>query len=235
MIKIKYLLIKLVSLVRGVIMRKVKPANKYFLATRSLRPISVKFGFDRGKPIDRYYIEKFLEENKKFIKGRSLEIVDNKYSVKYGGSNVVKSDVLDMFPTKIANIHGNLKNLKRIVKDDTYDCLIITHTFGMIDDYDAAIKECYRILKPGGSLLVTVSSFSPTHDIEHNFWRFTTASAKLVFGKYFKDMKVKSYGNVFSGQCFWVGLAMEDLTQRELDYNDPSYPCIVTVWAKKEK
>ncbi|MGB2696377.1 MAG: class I SAM-dependent methyltransferase, partial [Candidatus Zixiibacteriota bacterium] len=52
----------------------------------ALSPISRQFGFDRGKPIDRYYIENFLNENKHFIRGRVLEIGDNSYTKKYGSA-----------------------------------------------------------------------------------------------------------------------------------------------------
>src|SRR5258708_1276969 len=37
------------------------------------RPISTSFGFDRGTPIDRYYIENFLGRNAGDIRGRVLE------------------------------------------------------------------------------------------------------------------------------------------------------------------
>lgn len=230
------LIIKIISPIRAIIMRKIKSKNNYFLATRNLKPVSYKFGFDRGKPIDRYYIEKFLEENKNLIKGNCLEIVDNSYTLKYGNKKITKSDILDNnFKNKGATIHGNLKKLI-MISDNTYDCLIITHTLGMIDDYETAIRECHRILKPGGALLVTLSSFSPVWD-EYTMWRFTVSAAKYVFGKYFKkqNLIVKSYGNVLVGQCFWVGLAMEELTKKELNYNDPHFPCIITIRSIKEK
>lgn len=215
----------------------MKPNNNYFLATRSLKPLSKKFGYDRGKPIDRYYIEKFLEENKKMIKGRCLEIVDNFYTLKFGEKNVTKDDVLDNNPKNFrANIHGDLRNLT-MINDDTYDCLLITQTLGMIDDYEAAIRECHRILKPGGVLLVTVSSFSPVWDLECSIWRFTVAACKYVFSKYFRqeNLTVKSYGNVLVGQCFWVGMSVEEMTVEELKFDDPHFPCIITVKAMKER
>lgn len=230
----KELIIKFIKKIRAFVVRSVNLKRFYFLATRSTNPISRKFGFDRGTPIDRYYIEKFLEQNKHHIKGRCMEVVDNQYTKKFGKNKVTKSDIIDNNPkNKQATIYSDLRKMEKI-KSNNFDCLIITHTFGMIDDYDRAIKECYRVLRPDGTLLVTVSSFSPTYDIEHNFWRFTTASAKLAFGKYFKNIKVKSFGNVLSGQCFWVGLAMEELTKKELNYNDPHFPCIVSIKAIKE-
>ncbi len=231
----KNFLIKITASIRAIVMRKIKPKDRFFLATRSLKPISTKFGFDRGKPIDRYYIEKFLNVNKGLIKGSCLEIVDNLYTLKYGKDKVSKSDVLDNnFKNKLANIHGDLRKLD-IVPDNKYDCLIITHTLGMVDDYEAAIRECLRILRPGGNLLVTLSCFSPVYD-KYTMWRFTANAAKYVFSKYFRREKliVKSYGNVLSSQCFWVGLATEELTKEELDFNDPRFPCIVTVVATKQ-
>lgn len=225
----KKIIINILNPIRAVIMRRIKPNSKYFLATRSLKPLSNKFGYDRGKPIDRYYIEKFLRENKKYIKGRCLEIVDNSYSLKFGGKKVTKSDVLDNNPKNSdANIHGDLRNLS-MIENNKYDCIILTQVLGLIDDYEAAIKECKRILKPSGVILLTSACFSPTLDINQNFWRFTSASIKYIFGKFFNRNKlfVKSYGNVLAGQCFWVGLAQEELSKKELEYNDPRYPCIV--------
>jgi SAM-dependent methyltransferase len=230
-------LINIVSSLRATFMKKVKPKDKYFFATRRLEPISTKFGFDRGTPIDRYYIEKFLAKNRKFIEGRCLEVVDDSYSKKFGGKRVKKRDILDNNLKNFkANIHGDLRNLT-MVGDNVYDCLILTHTLGMVDDFDAAIRECHRILKPSGVLLVTVSSFSPVWDLENSIWRFTVAACKYAFGKYFKpkNLTVKSYGNVLTGQCFWVGLSQEELTKRELDYNDPHFPNIITIKAIKER
>ena len=41
---------------------------------RRTRPLSDDFGYDRGYPIDRYYIERFLAQHRSHIKGRILEV-----------------------------------------------------------------------------------------------------------------------------------------------------------------
>ncbi len=46
-------------------------------------PISRVFGFDRGTPIDRYYIESFLQENKTDIRGVVLEIAESTYTKQF--------------------------------------------------------------------------------------------------------------------------------------------------------
>ena len=51
---------------------------------RSLRPISTVFGQDRGTTIRRYYIERFLAAERGAIRGRILEIGENRYSRMFG-------------------------------------------------------------------------------------------------------------------------------------------------------
>lgn len=48
-----------------------------------LVPFNRRFGADHGKPLDRVYIEKFLEKNKLFITGNVVEVADNFYTMKY--------------------------------------------------------------------------------------------------------------------------------------------------------
>lgn len=237
-INLKQLMIVLVGPIRSRIMRLIRPKNKYFLfgtSKKRLKPISKVYGFDRGKPIDRYYIEKFLENNKKYIKGKCLEITDNVYTKKYGGRKVKESDVLDIDEKNgRANITGNLKKLGGI-KSDTYDCVILTHVLGMIDDYEKAIVECRRVLKSTGALLITWSSVASPLVSGGCYWKLTPNSAKYIFGKYFSKSKLKigSGGNVLSGQAFWVGLSTEELSEKELSHNDPRYPIIITIRAVK--
>lgn len=91
--------------VRSRITKGLSPKRDYFLfPVRNLHPISSKFGFDRGTPIDRYYIEKFLNNYREYIHGKCLEITDNTYTKRFGGKEVVQSDVLDI---NTANLKAN--------------------------------------------------------------------------------------------------------------------------------
>lgn len=217
-----------ISLLRAQLSRWCYPPSAHWLATRSIHPLSRRFGFDRGTPIDRYWIEAFLAAHRNQITGRVLEITDTHYTRLFG-HGVTVADALDLNSrNRRANLHGDLRDLQKLIPSHTYDCLILTHVLGMIDDYNAALRECQRILKPGGTLLLTSSCFAPlTSGLHSNYWRLTPASAQYVLGHHFRQVQVTSYGNVLTGQAFWVGLAQEELTPAELEYNDPHYPCIV--------
>src|SRR3989442_11062277 len=79
-----------------------------YLLTKRLRPISTMAGIDRGRPLDRYFIDKFLEANQHLIRGHCLEIKDNAYTVRFGGAKVTQSDVLDINrENKEATIYGD--------------------------------------------------------------------------------------------------------------------------------
>src|SRR5262249_33949153 len=51
---------------------------------RTTRPISPVWGLDRGIPLDRHYIQSFLERHRVDVAGRVLEIKDPGYTRMFG-------------------------------------------------------------------------------------------------------------------------------------------------------
>lgn len=207
---------------------------------RRVTPIEPDFGWKRGKPIDRYYIEKFLASHADDIQGRVLEMSDNFYTSMYGGDRVTKSDVMQVIDGPQVDIVADLTDCsENQIPSNTYDCVILTQTLPFIYDVRAAMKTLYRILKPGGILLTTfagISQISP-EDVElwGEYWRFTKISSQLLFEEFFppQHLTVEAYGNVFTAITFLHGFATEELRQQELDYHDPNYEVLVTVRAVK--
>lgn len=220
---------------------------------RRLTPISPDWGFDRGSPVDRYYVEKFLSgQAQQDIRGHTLEIEDNTYTHQFGGDRVTKSDVLHVKEgNPNATIVADLTCAEQI-PSNTFDCIVLTQTLQLVYDLRSAVKTLYRILKPGGVVLATVpgitqiSHYQPeqasdtwAHDTDNWSncwcWSFTTLSAKRLFEDAFspENVAVESYGNVLAATAMLHGLAAQELHQTELDYRDPDYQVIITVRAKK--
>ncbi len=217
---------------------KTKPI--FWGSLRRLTPISKVFGLDRGKPIDRYYIEKFLLANQQNIKGIVLEIGDNTYTKLFGGENVLHSDVLHVISgNPMATVIADLTSAEH-VKSDQFDCIILVQTLQFIYDLRSALKTVHRILKPGGVLLVTTSGISQISRYDMNrwgeYWRFTTLSAQKLFGEFFseKNVSVQALGNVLVANAFLHGLSVRELKQKELDFNDPDYQMLITIRAFKD-
>lgn len=205
---------------------------------RRLSPVSRLYGWDRGTPVDRYYIEKFLNDQRGAIRGHVLEVSENTYTKKFGGEQVTANDVLHYDnPEPPVTIVGDLTNAPHI-PSNAFDCLIITQTLMMIYDFNAAIQTLHRILKPGGSVLCTVPGLSQIADPPWRstwHWGFTQSSAQRMFSDVFGDeaVTVEVYGNVLSTISFLQGLAAEELTRAELELRDPDYQMLIAVKATK--
>jgi len=216
--------------------RFLKPANWKDL--RTTKPLSNVFGLDRGTPIDRYYIEKFLRENSGSIRGRVLEVENNAYTLKFG-KGISESVVLHYTPgRKGVTIVGDLTKTETL-PPGTIDCFICTQTFNFIYDFKAAIRGAHYLLNDGGVLLCTLAGLSQIsrYDMDRwgDYWRFTDRSAKEVFGEVFgkENVVVRPYGNVLASVGMLHGVSMEELTAAELDVADQDYQIVVTVVATK--
>jgi SAM-dependent methyltransferase len=202
----------------------------------SITPVSDQWGYDRGNPIDRHYIESFLGDHRNDIGGRVVEVMDTRYTERFG-SHVTRSDVLDIDASNPrATIIADLADATGIA-NDTFDCIVLTQVLQLVFDVPAAVSHLERILKPGGVLLATVPGISRVgrRELSTDFWRFTPESCRRLFAANFRpdDVRVQSYGNVLSASAFLTGLAAEELSKEELDTADSSYPVIIAVRARK--
>jgi len=206
---------------------------------KKTKPVSEIFGLERGTPIDRYYIEKFLAANSNHIKGNVLEIAESTYTKQFGGDKVTKKEILHYTnDNPEATIIGDLTKIESLPAD-RIDCFICTQTFNFIYDFKKAIGGAYHLLKKDGFLLATLGGISQIsrYDMDRwgDYWRFTSLSAlqsfEEIFGK--GKVKVETYGNVLTAISFLEGISVEELSQKELDHKDENYQLLITVVAQK--
>jgi SAM-dependent methyltransferase len=201
-------------------------------------PISKEFGFDRGKPVDRRYIEVFLASRSSDIRGRVLEIGDNEYTRRFGGDGVTKSDVLNRYQGHPSTTFvGDLADGENI-PSDTFDCIVLTQTLHLLFELEGAVATLWRILKPAGTLLVTVPWVSPIDRGEWGdswYWSLTPAALRRLLSDRFgpDNVDVTHYGNVYAATAFLYGLAEHELRAEDLDVHDPHCPVIVAGRARK--
>jgi SAM-dependent methyltransferase len=203
---------------------------------RRTTPLSDGFGFERGTPVDRYYIDRFVEQNRSAIRGHVLEVKNSKYTKRFG-VGVTERSVLDVDPTNpAATIVADLAAADAII-DDTFDCFILTQTLQFIYNARAALFHAHRILRPGGVLLCTVPAVARISPgcLDSEYWRFTRASCEALFGEVFPPEKViaRTHGNVLTSIAALTGMAMEELKRRELDRDEDHFPTLVSVRAEK--
>ncbi len=208
-------------------------------ATHRVSPSSPLLGLE-GRPVDRFYIEKFLESFAPDIQGRVLEIGDARYTERFGSGRVKSSDVLNAIAgNPEATIVADLTNAGH-VPSESFDCILLTQTLQMIFDVQAALVTLRRILKKRGVLLATLPGLAPIsrYDMERwgDYWRFTSLAARRLFMTAFlpSEITVEAYGNLGSATAFLHGLAAEDLGAEELSRRDPDYEVLIAVRAIRE-
>lgn len=207
---------------------------------RRPHPIRRDFGWQAGQPIDRYYTEQhFLPACRADIRGRVLEIADDRYTRRFGAEKVTVSDVLHVQPDAPgATICGDLTKADHIASD-SFDCIILTFTLQFIFDLRAAIRTVARILKPGGVALLVFPGISQIsrYDMDNwgECWRFTSLSARKLFEEAFRpeDVTVTTYGNVLAATASLHGLISSELSREELDHWDRDYELLIGVRAVK--
>jgi hypothetical protein len=201
-------------------------------------PVSRSYGSDRGTPVDRHYIERYLAEHASDIRGRVLEVRDDDYSSTLGGERVERTDILDILASNPkATIVADLEDGEGI-PDDAFDCIILTQTLQMVYDLGSAAATVRRILAPGGVLLVTVPGISSLADREWRaswYWNFTTHSLRRILEEAFpwQGVEVRAYGNVMAATAFLQGLAVEELPSGSLDVRDSDYELLIAGRAVK--
>ncbi|HUQ79571.1 MAG TPA: methyltransferase domain-containing protein [Gemmatimonadaceae bacterium] len=221
-------------LIRSVVPIRLRgvPGRARWLNTR---PLSDSWGFERGTPIDRHFIEAFLTRHAADVRGRVLEIKSSAYTERIG-RNVTARDVLDIDATNTsATLVADLANTESL-PEGRFDCFILTQTLQLIYDVRAAIASTHRVLRPGGTVLVTVPCISriiPRYGLEADYWRFTVASCRRLFGDVFgaENVSVESSGNVAAAVAFLRGAAVEEVPAPVLEASDPYFPVIITVRA----
>lgn len=218
--------------------RPPRPGMVRFGSLRRVTPISRHFGYDRGQPVDRHYIEGFLERHRADIHGHVLEVGDDSYTNRFGGDRVAAADVLHVNSSnRRATIVGDLAEGASI-PSESFDCVILTQTLQLIYNLGAALGTLHRILRPGGVLLMTVPGITPIDRGEWGdtwYWSFTPTSVRRLLSDWFPaaDIDVAAYGNVLAATAFLYGLSARELSAAELAFSDPLYPVVVAARACK--
>lgn len=216
------------------------PTSEHMLKALDLQPLDDTYGMHRGTPVDRYYIEKFLSENKSYISGTVMEIGDRDYTMKYGNKKVTESIVIHVAKQdKSQNIiQGDLVS-GRGLTENSVDCFICTQTLPFIYEIDLAAENIIKVLKSGGTALITVGGISQIIKYERenfgHYWSFTDMSLKRLFenNPLVESISVKTYGNVKTATAFLYGISYEELKKDELDYFDTNYQLIIAAVIKK--
>jgi hypothetical protein len=207
------------------------------LALPGREPLSREFGADRGRPSDRWSIERFLARHRDDVRGRVLEVAERTYTDWYGDGTVTSSDILYAGDgLAAATVVGDLTTGKGL-PSLAFDCFICTQTLQFIYDVGAAVRGTRDVLAPGGVLLCTVPALSQTSRVDRqrwgDWWRFTSASVRRLLEDAYGagNVTVAAHGNALVAASSLYGLAAEELDPADLEDDDDEYEVLITARA----
>lgn len=209
------------------------------LLSAKTKPVDAYSGRKRGEPVDRYYIEKFLNEHKRHIHGKCLEIAENTYTKRFGDGSVTDSVILHVEGWGNNVVKGNLETGEGI-KAEVFETMIVTQTLMFLYDVESAVEHIYYGLNRGGSALITVSGIAPIARYDDDNWgmfqSFYMSGLKRIFYPVFgeENVEIVHYGNVKTAMAFLYGAAREELSEEDFEVNDMDYPVIYGIHAIKK-
>ncbi len=215
---------------REALERRRKPA--LWGTLRRLDGFSVPYAEGRGTPVDRHYIEAFLDDHRQLITGSAMEIHDPGYLLRFG-HDLTTTDAVDIrTDNPSATIVADLCQVDAL-PEQAFDCAVVTQTVHLVPDMVTAMANLRRCLKPGGTLLLTGPVTSPLAvDLPTDAWRFTPLGLQhLAEGcaQPGDEIEVTGLGNRVSSVAFLLGLAVEDLSDSDLEPCDPLCPLIAAL------
>ena len=200
---------------------------------RRVEPFSAVFGFDRGTPVDRFYLHRFLTENRSIVTGRVLEVQVPSYTRTHGQA-VEVSHTVDINPEFRTTYTCDLADAPQI-PSDSYDCFLAPNTLQHVTDLPAVLRTMLRVVKPGGYVLASAATLLPMIPDGDEFWRLTPAGWRHTLAREWAgaEVTVEGHGNCLAAIAAMHGLALEELTDEELSAHDPRYPVLVTIKCRK--
>ncbi len=200
---------------------------------RRVEPFSTVFGSDRGTPVDRYYLHRFLDANRTLITGRVLEVQVPSYTQRFG-TGVRESHTVDINEGFNATYTCDLAAAAEI-PSGYYDCFLAPNTFQHLADLAPALRTMLRVVKPGGTLLASAAALIPLIPDGADYWRLSADGWRRVLSLEWPacDVTVEAHGNCLVAVAAMYGLAQEELNRDELDAHDPRYPVLITIRGRK--
>jgi SAM-dependent methyltransferase len=89
------------------------------------------------------------------------------------------------------------------VDDGGADVVLSTETLEHVPDPGAFLAEAFRVLRPGGQIVLTVPFAARWHYIPRDYWRFTPAALTMLLeGVGFSDVFITARGNERTVACY---------------------------------
>jgi len=166
----------------------------------------------------RKFLDKFLEENESCYKGIVLDIGGrDRGKFKKPKDEVEKWIFADIEEKHKPDIVLDVSDMSEI-KDEGIDVVSAIELFEHVEKIEQGLRECYRVLKKDGTMILSVPFLYPIHSDPFDFQRWTIDKWKKELEKIgFKIEKFEIMGRFFTVTADYVKVAIKS-APRPLKY-----------------
>jgi SAM-dependent methyltransferase len=129
-------------------------------------PLSKRIGRALSTKLTRVTLDRFVQAHATSARTLDIGAQNGPY-----GAFFPNRVALDLRPGRGVQILGDAQALG--LMDETFDAVLCTEVLEHLPEPQRAIDEIYRVLKPGGTVLLTTRFLFPIHDAPHDYFRFT--------------------------------------------------------------
>ena len=209
-----------------------RPGTVRFGDFGRLWPFSQRFGFDRGAPVDRYYLQQFVRSIRPIVRGRCLEIGGSLKNNWFYRFDVDEFRTLELEQSKRADdLVGDAAD-PGVLDPASWDSILAFHVLEHCPNPFAVVSNMCAWLKAGGHACIVVPCAQRVHNHPGDYWRFMPDGLRVLF-RDFSEVDVSTYGNPLTVVSNYVGLSHTELVAEDMDAVHPDYPVLACVVARK--
>lgn len=201
---------------------------------RRTRPFSANFGFERGTPVDRWYLHRFLDQERAHITRDVLEVQVNGYTTRFG-HDLRRSDTFDLVDLFHPTYLCDLAHSEEILPDAAYDCIVLPNALQHLRELEPSLHNLMRVVRPGGVILASAAGLIPLTPDVPDYWRLTPDGWRELLARVWPNasVTVAGHGNCLAAAAAHFGLAAEEIGDADLAIDDPRYPVLTTIVCQK--
>ncbi len=200
------------------------------LWARKILPVSTDFGFSRGIPVGRFYVNNFVAEKAENLGGIILEFGDTRYRDYF--KNVEQYKVVDVVAGPNVDFVCDIHDVSSMPQN-FFDVIVCTQVLEHVERPQDALRELRKLLKNDGRLICTVPFLAHIHYVPTDYYRFSVdaiTSALSCAG--FEVLDARNSGNALVTIGSLLGYSTQDFSSAEMAVVDNLYPFNILTFAR---